>query len=100
MIEVLGLLLGDGREDAHRHLDIAVRIEQHDLLARLRQGETHRERRMAAHRRIAQRQVPVRLVADVDPVPATTPRHDDRVPAVALKTLSISAVSIIARYLA
>ena len=54
MIEVRRGLLGDGGQNAEAHQDVALGIEQHDLLVRPRQRQAKTEAGMAAHRRVAE----------------------------------------------
>ena len=61
MIEIRRRLLGDRRQHAEAHQDVALGIEQHDLALRLRQREAEREPGMAAHRRVAERHVELRV---------------------------------------
>jgi hypothetical protein len=82
VIEVGRRLLGHGGQDAEAHLDVALGVEQHDLLVRPRQCQTEAEAGMAAHRRVAELDVERLVVAEVDPVAAATAGDQDRVAAV------------------
>ncbi len=82
MVEIRRRLLGDRRQHAEAHQDVAFGIEQHQLALGLRQRQPEREPGMAAHRRIAERHVERLGVGGlVDPVAPAAPGHDDRVAA-------------------
>ena len=82
MIEVRRGLLGDGGQNAEAHQDVALGIEQHDLLVRPRQRQAKTEAGVAAHRRVAELHVELMVVAQIDPIPAAAAGHEDRVAAV------------------
>ena len=82
MIEIGGRLLGDRREHAEAHQDVALGIEQHELALGPREREAEPEPGMAAHRRVAERRVELRVGGLLDPIAAAAARHDDRVAAI------------------
>ena len=82
MIEVRRRLFGDRGQHAEAHQDVPLGIEQHDLLVRTRQSETEAEPGMAAHRRIADLDIELVVVAQIDPVPAAASGNEDRIAAV------------------
>ena len=85
MIEIGGRLLGDRRQHAEAHQDVALGIEQHQFALGAGEGEPQAEAGMAAHRRIAERRVELRVGALLDPIAAATARHDERVAAMRAK---------------
>ena len=82
MIEIRRLLLGDRHQHAEAHLDVAFGIEQHHLLVRAGERQPEAKAGVAAHRRIAERCIEVRMGRELDPVAAAAAGNDDRVFAV------------------
>src|SRR5215469_8034204 len=83
MIKVGRSLLGHRGQDTQAHQDVALGIEQHDLLVGPRQCQAEAKAGMPAHRRVAELDVELLVVAEVDPIAAAAARDQDRIAAVA-----------------
>jgi len=82
MVEIGRTLLGDGRQHAEAHQNVALGIEKDHPLFRARERHTERKTGVSAHRRIAERHIEARAARKVRPIPPAPARNDDCVLAI------------------